>query len=66
MGLEDTLYSGWGYVSARLPGQEGEGLLQATLNFPNCLSGWEEPGATLNLGYELIPLPMCSMRTLHA
>ena len=61
-----TLNSGWGYVSAPLPGWEGEGLFQASLNLPNRLSGWEGLGATLSLGYELIPLPEHNMETLHA
>jgi len=44
---------------------KGERPLQATLNFPNKLSSWEGLGATLSLGYELIPLPVCNTRTLH-
>lgn len=31
----------WSHVSASLPGQEGEGPLQATLNVPNRFSSWE-------------------------
>ena len=39
-------------------------MLQAILNFPNQLSGWEGPGVTLSLGYRLISLPTHSMGTL--
>ena len=52
---EDTLHSGWGSVTTPLPAQERLGPLEATLNFPNRLSGRKGPGATLSLGYELIP-----------
>ena len=46
--------------------EEWVGPLQATLNFPNRLSCWEGLGATLSLGYELIPLPLCSPGRLDA
>lgn len=46
-----------------LPKQEGQEPLQAALNFPNWLSGWEGLGAYL--WYELISLPMCGTGTLH-
>ena len=47
-------------------GSKGRGLLQATLNFPNRVSGWEGLGSTLSHGYKLILLPTHSRGTLHA
>lgn len=55
-----------GYVAASLSGQEGEALRQVTVSFHNRLWGWEGPGATLSLLYELIPLPVQSTGMLHA
>lgn len=49
-GPKNTHFRRWNYVSAPLPRQAGERLLQDTLNFPNRLSGWEGPGAILCLG----------------
>lgn len=42
-----------------------EGLLQATLSFPNRLSSWEGLGATNSCGCELITLLVHSTGTLH-
>lgn len=38
-----------GYVLAPLPKREGKGTLQATFDFPNMFSNWEEEGAMLAL-----------------
>ena len=53
------------YLNSLFCGGAG-GPLQATVNFPNMLSDWKGPGATLSFGYELIPLPMHSMGSLLA
>ena len=41
------------YGQDPLPGWEEKGLLQATLNFSNRMSSWEQLETTLNLGYKL-------------
>lgn len=38
-----------GYVLALLPEREGKGTLQATFDFLNMFSNWEEAGAMLAL-----------------
>lgn len=50
MGQKDTLYSRWGYAFTSLPWEKGQGPFQATLNFPNRLSGWEWLEAAFSLG----------------
>lgn len=54
-----------GLVPVPLPGWDEEGPLQATLNFSNRLPSWEELGAPLSLGYELISLPVHGTGSLH-
>lgn len=43
MGLEDTLHSGWGHVSAPTPAREGEKLLLISQTSSLVGRGWERP-----------------------
>ena len=66
MESEDTLWGEWDNVWAPFPGRKGRGLLQATFSFSSRLPVLEGHRATLFLGYKLIPLPLHSIRSLHA
>ena len=56
-GLEDTLHSEWGYVSASLSGWRGEGCFRLlSVSEKGSLVVW--PEATLSSGCELILLPV--------
>lgn len=65
MGHSTSTADGMGLVPVPLPGWDEEGPLQATLNFSNRLPSWEDLGATLSLGYELISLPVHDTGSLH-